>query len=166
MNLTCSQAKNGFAKAAASLLVFILLTAFCGLAHAERVFEKYQTAVLRGLDKPKARVLKFEVQVGRPVFFGPLKVLVRDCRKTTPEDEPEVATFIEVTDPREKKEQASILYRGWMFASSPALTALEHPIYDVWVLDCKNPIAAPPSSEPPAAKEAVPEDKAKAKKRR
>lgn len=133
-------------------------------AHAE--FERYQTAVLQGLDKPNARMQKFEIPVGKQIQFGPLTIGVRTCRKTTPEDEPEAAAFIEISDERAKDPAQQNLYKGWMFASSPALSALEHPIYDVWVLDCKDVIAPPPDpSAPPAAKEATPPAKAPAKKR-
>lgn len=149
-----------------------LMLVLAGPAQAERVFEKYQTAVLQGLDKPNARVQTLEVKVGQETHFGPLSIMVRGCRKTTPEDEPESAAFLEISDERAKDAQAQMVYKGWMFASSPALSALEHPIYDVWVLDCKNPIAPPPSEEPaaapanppPAAKSATPPAKAPAKK--
>lgn len=133
---------------------------------AERVFEKYKTAILRGLDKPNARVQKFEASIGKPVTFGPLTVLVRDCRKTPPEDEPETAVFVEIRDERARDPRQQVLYSGWMFASSPALAALEHPIYDIWALDCKNPMAPPPSSEPPAVKDAAPDAKASSSKQR
>ncbi len=137
-------------------------------AWAERTFENYQTAVLQFLDKPNARVEKYEVGVGKDYTFRGITVKVRSCRKTTPEDEPEAAAFLEINDDRAKDPTQASLYKGWMFASSPALSALEHPIYDVWVLDCKNPVTPPPAPEEPAAKspakDAGAPAKAKAKK--
>jgi hypothetical protein len=62
---------------------------------------------------------------------------VRACRKRPPEDPPEAAAFLEIRDLR-KPDAPSVVFSGWMFASTPALSAMEHPIYDVWVLDCKN----------------------------
>lgn len=134
-------------------LCFVLLVSFAFQAHAERTFEKYRTAVLRSLDKPNARVQKFDADLNKAFMLGTLKVVVRDCRKTSPEDEPEVAVFMDITDTREKDEAKAKLFSGWMFSSSPALSALENPIYDVWALDCKNPVAPPPSSTAPSAKE-------------
>lgn len=145
-------------------LLLLLLLSIPLTAQAERHFDEYDTAVLQGLDKPNARVQTFSVQVGHNATFGPLNVKVRACKKAPPEETPESVAFVEVDDPRVKDVSRQNLYRGWMFASSPALSALEHPIYDVWVLDCKNSAtkaASPPAAEP--AKKASP-DKAKRKK--
>lgn len=131
----------------------LLFASFATDAHAERTFEKYRTAVLRSLDKPNARVQKFDAEINKPFMLGNLRVVVRDCRKTVPEDEPETAVFMEITDTRVKDETKAKVFSGWMFSSSPALSALENPIYDVWALDCKNPVAPPPSSAAPAVKE-------------
>jgi hypothetical protein len=106
------------------------------------------TAILQGLDKVAARVSRFEAPVGRAVQFGKLVVLVRDCERSAPEDRPENAAFLEIYEqlPGEAQER---LFSGWMFSSSPALSALEHPVYDVALLECK--AAGPPSPAPAAA---------------
>jgi hypothetical protein len=93
-------------------------------------------AVLGGLDKITARVVTVEAPVGRPVHLGTLEIYVRACKKRRPEENPESAAFLDVWDVKEGL-PAQSLFRGWMFASSPALSAMEHPIYDLWVLDCK-----------------------------
>ena len=99
------------------------------------------TAVLKGLDKVTARISTIEDNVGQVARFGTLEITVRACRKHPPEDPPEAAAFLEI---REKAagEAPKLLFSGWMFASSPALSALEHPVYDLWVVDCKNPKSA------------------------
>ncbi|MBV9862925.1 MAG: DUF2155 domain-containing protein [Alphaproteobacteria bacterium] len=107
------------------------------------------TAVLEGLDKTTARMSTFEAPVGTPVRFGTLSILVRDCEKNPPEETPENAAFIEI-DERRPGEETARLFSGWMFSSSPALSALEHPIYDVTVLDCKGANASPPAPSSPA----------------
>lgn len=111
------------------------------------------TAVLQGLDKVTARVSTIEVAVGRAARFGTLEIIARTCDKRPPEDPPESAAFLDIWEVR-PGEPVQSLFRGWMFASSPALSALEHPVYDVWVIDCKNTGAsepAPPAdAEPPA----------------
>jgi hypothetical protein len=114
------------------------------------------TAVIQGLDKITARVSRFDAPVGQPVRFGTLSILVRDCEKSAPEDRPENAAFVQIDETR-PKEQKSRLFSGWMFSSSPALSALEHPVYDVNLLECKPPPGAPtPASTaaPPAPKSA------------
>ncbi len=101
-------------------------------------------AVLQGLDKVTARVSEIEAPLNRMVRFGTLEITVRACHKTPPEEPPESAAFLEIRDV--KPGEAGVdLFVGWMFASSPALSALEHPVYDVWVLDCAEP---PEPSEP------------------
>jgi hypothetical protein len=105
------------------------------------------TAVIQGLDKITARVSRFEAPVGKPVSFGTLSIVVRDCEKSAPEERPENAAFVEIYEarPGEAKDR---LFGGWMFSSSPALSALEHPVYDVNLLECKG---AAPAAPPPAA---------------
>src|SRR5436305_11554708 len=108
-------------------------------------------AIMQGLDKVSARISRFEARVGQPVSFGRLSILVRDCQKSAPEDRPENAAFIEIgeTKPGEGKAR---LFSGWMFSSTPALSALGHPDYDVKLLECKAASAAapPPPSAPPS----------------
>ena len=97
-------------------------------------------AVLQGLDKITARISTLEAGLDQMVSFGSLEIVPRACHKTPPEEPPESAAFLEITDVR--PDAAAIrVFTGWMFASSPALSALEHPVYDVWVLDCKSPAA-------------------------
>lgn len=100
-----------------------------------------RVAVLRGLDKVTARTRDFEANVGEPVQFGALEITVQYCRKRPPEETPEVFVFMEVKDRRTDgfgiEAEGEKIFSGWMFASNPALHALEHPIYDVWVIDCR-----------------------------
>jgi len=98
-------------------------------------------AVLRGLDKVTARTRDFEAPVGEAVAFGALELTVQYCRKRPPEEPPEVFAYLEIYDRRTdgfgEEVDGEQVFSGWMFASSPALNALEHPVYDVWVIDCK-----------------------------
>ena len=104
-------------------------------------------ALLIGLDKITARVSKFVAPVGTPVRFGTLSILVRDCEKSPPEARPESAAFLEIDENRPGEAQKR-LFSGWMFSSSPALSALEDPVYDVNVLDCRAASTASPSVAP------------------
>ena len=93
--------------------------------------------VLGGLDKLTARVVTIEAEVGRTTRFGQLEIIARACRQRRPEAaSPESAAFLDIWDTKPGQPAQSV-FRGWMFASSPALSAMEHPIYDVWVLSCK-----------------------------
>lgn len=100
-------------------------------------------AILGGLDKITARVTDIEAPVDVPVTFGALKIIVRACHKRPPEEPPETTAYLQVFDVR-GRDQPKPVFEGWMFASSPALSALEHPVYDLWIKDCK--IVSGPSS--------------------
>ncbi len=93
-------------------------------------------AVLGALDKVTARVQTIEAPVGKPVRFGTLEIIARACKKHRPEESPESAAFLDIWDLKPGL-PAQSLFRGWMFSSSPAVSAMEHPIYDIWVLDCR-----------------------------
>jgi hypothetical protein len=107
-------------------------------------------AVMQGLDKITARVSRFEAPVGKSVPFFTLSVVVRECERSAPEDRPENAAFVQIFETRPGEEQRR-LFSGWMFSSSPALSALEHPVYDVNLLECKGAIASPTPPPAPSA---------------
>lgn len=115
------------------------------VAPPPRSFEDKKVAVLQGLDKITARTSTFTVPVGQAGGFGLLSVTVRACRKTPPIDPPESAAFVEIVE-QKPGEPAQRRFSGWMFASSPALSAMEHPVYDVWVVDCRNDSTSSSSS--------------------
>ena len=126
----------------------LLACGLFGAASAEAADLVYDKAILQGMDKISGRIIKFEAPVGQSVRFGTLEMIVRTCRKRPPEETPESAAFIDIWEIK-SGEAATSLFRGWMFASSPAISALEHPVYDVWVADCSEPIAKPqPESQP------------------
>ncbi len=110
------------------------------------------TVLLQGLDKITARVSQIKVPVGGTVTFGALQITARACDKHPPEEAPEAAAFLEVVEVK-PDEKPVLRFSGWMFASSPALSALEHPVYDLVVLDCVNADGKP-------AEEAAPDDAA------
>ncbi len=105
------------------------------LAAAPAAAVPMEKAILQGLDKITARVSTIEAAVGQQVAFGALVITVRACDKRPPEEPPESAAYLEVVE-RRVNEEPKTVFSGWMFASSPAVSALEHPVYDIWVLDC------------------------------
>lgn len=102
-------------------------------------------AVLRGLDKVTARISTFEAPVDEMVRFGTLEITARHCEKAPPEEPPEAAAFLDISEVK-RGEPVQKVFEGWMFASSPALSALEHPVYDVIVIDCLASSTAPRQS--------------------
>ncbi len=117
-----------------------------GAAAAERPL-----AVLQALDKVVARTSELEAPLDRAVRFGTLRIVVRACHAAPPEEPPENAAFLEI-DEVDHAGRATRLYTGWMFSSTPGLAALEHPVYDIWVLTCakSSPEADNAASEKPA----------------
>ena len=116
------------------LAIFVVVLVIGNVPVAGAV--QFDIAVLQGLDKVTARVSTFNAPIDATIKFGTLEIIVRKCDKRSPEETPESAAFIDVWEVRPGELTMSV-YRGWMFASSPALAAMEHPVYDVWVLDCK-----------------------------
>jgi hypothetical protein len=115
------------------------------------------TAVFSGLDKITGRIISFDVAINETVQFGALQVTPRVCYTRPPTETPNTDAFVEVDEVTLQGEVKRI-FTGWMFAASPGLHAVEHPIYDVWVTDCKggqNPsVAEMPTETPVAAKPA------------
>jgi len=116
-------------------------------------YDQFGGATLRALDKITGRSTDMEIEVGTPIVFGSLLVALKACYQTPPELPPEAAAFLEVDGVQATQAQSAAeaetlqgdaertdedrLFSGWMFASSPGLSALEHPVYDIWVIRCK-----------------------------
>lgn len=129
-----------------SLLNFCLgaALAFPCAAIAEDI--SLEQVVLRGLDKVTGRLSTMTVNVGEKTTFGALDIYARVCYAHPPEETPENMAFLEIV---EKKPEGQLkLFSGWMFSSSPALSAMEHAVYDVWVIRCQGEQVKPPKPEP------------------
>jgi len=118
-----------------AVIVLLLLPA-SALATVPTI--EHPVAVLRALDKMTARVEELEVPINQSLKFGTIFINVRTCRVTSPEETPEAAAYLEISEFKPGEKDLPI-FHGWMFASSPALSAMEHPVYDVWVTGCKAP---------------------------
>jgi hypothetical protein len=121
-------------------------------------------AVFSGLDKITGRIITFDVMVDETVQFGALQVTPRVCYTRPPTETPNTDAFLEV-DEITLQGEIKRLFTGWMFAASPGLHAVEHPIYDVWLADCKGPqtptvAEVTPAAQPPASQRA-PQQRAK-----
>jgi len=108
------------------------------------------TAVFSGLDKITGRIISFDVAVNETVQFGALQVTPRVCYSRPPTETPNTDAFVEVDEVTLQGEIKRI-FTGWMFAASPGLHAVEHPIYDVWVTNCKGGQSPAVADVPPEA---------------
>lgn len=117
------------------LLACSAIGSVLAIATAQGVEVERNTAQMQAMDKITGRVSVIEVPVNGEVAFGSFSIVVRNCKTTPPEETPENYAFVDVTDSSFGKSQFNI-FKGWMMSSSPALNAIEHPIYDVWLLKC------------------------------
>jgi hypothetical protein len=129
-------------------------------ARAERI--ENNVAVFSALDKVTATIRKLEIEMGKTIEFGALKVTPRICYSRPPTEKPKTTTFVEV-DEIQLDGNVKRIFTGWMFAESPGLHAVEHPVFDVWLTGCQKPrnsIAAKSAGAPrtPVEGEVAPDD--------
>ncbi|HEY1942462.1 MAG TPA: DUF2155 domain-containing protein [Roseiarcus sp.] len=105
-----------------------------GSAWADKI--KHPTAVFAGLDKITGRIISFEVAINETVQFGSLQITPRVCYSRPPTEPPRTDVFAEVDEVDENKHTHRI-FTGWMFADSPGMHGIEHPVYDIWLTACK-----------------------------
>ncbi len=113
-------------------------------AHAEKI--ENPVAVFSGLDKITGRIISFDVYIGETVQFGALQVTPRVCYTRPQTESPLTTGFVQVDEITLNNEVRRI-YSGWMFAASPGLHAVEHPVYDIWLTDCKLASTVPPPED-------------------
>lgn len=121
-----------------------------------RAMEDYPAVQLRMLDKSTARTTTSDVPVGSTFQFGSLYIKVQACRQAEPLEKPESAAFLQVWELPPEEADSRWVFSGWMFASSPALSAMDHPVYDVWVLNCTG--KAEPDAEAAAEPDSTPQN--------
>lgn len=118
---------------------------------------RHNVAIVQAIDKITAETLRFEAQVGKPVRYKNLVFTVRACERATAEEAMEDAiAYLEIdsqprAQPGRSTPPARRAFRGWMYASSPGLNPLEHPVYDAWVITCRAPVPAQVAAAPKSA---------------
>ena len=123
-------------KAALCAAVVALLGSFVAITPAGAEVLRNQVAVFAALDKVTARISRLEIELNGTVKFGALKVTPRACNSRPPTEPPKTTSFVEV-DEITLDGSVRRLFTGWMFAESPGLNAVEHPVFDVWLTECK-----------------------------
>ena len=141
MSLNSLMTKKRLRVSLATVLVFAALAV---PAQADRI--STPIAEFTGLDKITGRIISFDVYMDETVQFGSLLVTPRVCYMRTPEEPPQTSAFVEVDEIVAVGEGREIrtIFSRWMFAESPALGAIEHPVYDVWLTSCKTSSDVPP----------------------
>ena len=114
------------------LLIFII----CSSKVYSASWIEGNKVIIQGLDKITARIETFEIFVGQSYKFGVLDIFVKRCVFSKPIDKPESLAFLKINDNSDRLSE--VKFRGWMFASSPALSALQDSVYDISVLACMN----------------------------
>ena len=97
----------------------------------------YSTAVVQALNKITAKTSILEMKIGDNVSFGTLTIIARKCWKSGSDQRPESKILLEVLDSNNDKTNKTRVFYGWMFSSSPSISGLEHPIYDITAISCK-----------------------------
>jgi hypothetical protein len=122
------------ARLALAGLAFAGICGFCASAAADKI--SHPTAVFEGLDKITGRIISFDVAIDETVQFGSLQITPRVCYSRPLTEAPRTDAFAQVDEIDDQKKLKPI-FSGWMFADSPGLHGVEHPVYDVWLTDCK-----------------------------
>ncbi len=103
-------------------------------------------AVFAGLDKITGRIITFDVYIDETVQFGALQMTPRVCYTRPPNETQRTSSFVEV-DQVSLRANVTRIFTGWMFAESPALNAIDHAVYDIWLVDCKTSSDVPPPDQ-------------------
>lgn len=140
-----------------SFVLAVAATAAAALFAAPALADKYRnpTAIFSGLDKITGRIISFEVQVNETVQFGALQLTPKVCFSRPITERPQTTSFVEV-DEITFNNESKRLFNGWMFAASPGLNAIEHPVYDIWLTGCKGATERDLIKTPPDEEEVVP----------
>ena len=142
------------------LLALALLAGLASPAAAETISNPI--AAFSGLDKITGRITNFDVYMDETVQFGALQITPRVCYTRPPTETQRTSVFIEV-DQVSLKGGSERIFTGWMFADSPALNAIDHAVYDIWLVDCKQTSDTPPPDKTnPPSSEIPPEPSAPA----
>ncbi len=114
--------------------VLICLLAFAGMVQAQRADDKMRVGQISLLHKVTAKIQPLDLRLDTPVEVGDLTITMHDCISAPPEEPPETKVFLKVVETQADLDV--VVFNGWMFASSPSIHALEHPVYDLWPKGC------------------------------
>ena len=116
-------------------LVLSLMLFMGSVDVAQAAMTEYPKVRLRSLDKITARTMTFDAAVGTTIKFGSIYIKILSCQKPDVQERDDAAAFLQVWEIT-TDDVSKWIFSGWMYAASPAVSAMDHPIYDVWVMDC------------------------------
>lgn len=123
--------------------VFATAASWVALVPASAEKRADPIAEFSGIDKITGRIISFDVYIGETVQFGALQITPRVCNARSAQEAPGATSFVEV-DEITLDRKIRRIFTGWMYANSPGLNAVEHPVYDVWLSGCKQESDIPP----------------------
>jgi hypothetical protein len=148
--LSLSKDEGWACRAICTVAIALCTTLLAAPAHAAIIANPI--AAFSGLDKITGRITKFDVYIDETVQFGALQITPRACYTRPPDEVQRTSVFVEV-DQVSLQQTVRRIFTGWMFADSPALNAVDHAVYDIWLVECKtsSDTPPPPDQQPAAA---------------
>ena len=120
-----------------NLFILLILAIFINL-NSYSEWLKNSSAEFNTLDKITARTKNIEINLNEDTTLGSLIINLKSCQNRPPDFLPESAAYVEIFDTlNQSLEEKNLVFSGWMFSSSPAISALEHPVYDISLVSCK-----------------------------
>lgn len=113
---------------------FVFLSVF-SVANAERI--ENPIAVFNALEKVTATIETIEIPLDETKMFGIFEITPRVCYTRSSTERPQTTSFVEIDEVSTDQTERNRIFTGWMFAGSPGLHGVEHPVYDIWLIDCK-----------------------------
>ena len=120
------------------IIFFLSLILIFSLNISNASWINFDGAQFNALDKITARIKKLEIYLHEEQVLGSLTIILKSCQNRPPDFLPESAAYVEVYDNlNQTLNENNLIFSGWMFSSSPAISALEHPVYDISLISCK-----------------------------
>tara|TARA_A100001011_G_scaffold393708_1_gene484267 strand:+ start:1504 stop:1902 length:399 start_codon:yes stop_codon:yes gene_type:complete len=91
---------------------------------------------LKILDKVSSKNTELEFKIGDTVNYKNLQIKVLKCKNSEFDDDPEITAYLQVIDLNKTNNDDVFVFNGWSFASSPSINPFDHPVYDLWIIEC------------------------------
>jgi len=117
-----------------NLIIFVYFSLF-SFAFSQSNLEGTYTDI-KILDKISSKNILLKLKNGELVSFKDLSIKSLKCKNSEFDDNPEITAYMQVTDLNNSNNDEVFIFNGWMFSSSPSITPFDHPVYDIWLVDC------------------------------
>ena len=116
------------------ILIFLYFTLNLAVTEENEIIKKYTK--IKILDKISSKNVSLELVNGDYVKYADLQIRSIKCKHSEFDDNPEITAYVQVKDLSNKKNDEVYVFNGWMFSSSPSINPFDHPVYDIWLVDC------------------------------